>query len=284
MTGQPWRLGASTLGAVEETLAQIAATMQRHAATAVELRTAPDAPVHTGLDEVQRQTVSATFGSAGIEILAVASRVRIAAPVPDATVVAELAEHVRLAADLRARFVRVFPGASTGPAERDQVPELTDPDADARAADRLAAVQDLCTQTGVRVLVETHDSHPRGEDVARLLRAVAALHPGHTVGAIWDVLHPWRVGEALTDTARHLLPHLLDGRGYVQIKDVRSRKDTTPVLQGRGAVPLAQMLQLLATAGYTDVVSLEWERHWQPQVEPLEEALAAAAAALGTDS
>ncbi|MFD0823604.1 nitrate- and nitrite sensing domain-containing protein, partial [Micromonospora zhanjiangensis] len=67
---------------------------------------------------------------------------------------------------------------------------------------------------GVTVLLETHDSHPRGADVARILRAVD--HP--RVRAGWDLLHPWRHGEPVTATAAILRPWL----AHVQLKDVRS--------------------------------------------------------------
>lgn len=281
MRDRTWPLAASTLGAVEEGLPEIAAILQRQAASAVELRTAADAPVHTGLDARERVQIAQTFSAVGIEILAVASRVRIAAEGEDAEVVSDLVDHLRLAADLGARFVRVFPGAPAGPAAPHQVPAVTDRDqADDRAARRLAQVEGVSAETGVRVLIETHDSHPRGQDVVRILQRLGALEPEHRTGAIWDVLHPWRVGEELHESARHLLPYLVEGRGYVQIKDVPSRQDTTPVLQGSGAIPLAEFCALLRTGGYTDAVSLEWERHWRPHVEPLEEALAAAAAAL----
>lgn len=281
MTATAFPLAASTLGAVEESLEEMVATFLRHGAYAVELRTADDAPVHTGLSADARTRLAEILGAAGIEVLAVASRVRIAADGEDEGIVTDLADHLHLAKDLGARFVRVFPGAPAAPAEADQLPQLADGHAaERRAVARLARVQDLIAETGVRVLVETHDSHPRGADVARLLHLLAEVVPDHRVGAIWDVLHPWRVGEPLSETARYLMPHLVQGHGYVQIKDVPSRQDRTPVLQGTGAVPLGELMGLLRTGGYAGPLSLEWERHWQRSIEPLEEALAAAAAAL----
>lgn len=269
-------LAASTLGALDETPEQVAAAMARHGARAVELRTADDAPVHVGLTGAERAEVRALWQDAGLDILSVASRVRIADGEPGTA--DALRAHLQLAADLGAPYVRVFPGAPAAPAERDEAPRVTDPEAaDDAAVAVLDAVAADTQRLDVRVLLETHDSHPRGADVARVLARVDA---GGDFGAIWDLLHPWRVGEPLAETARALLPHLLDGRGFVQFKDVADRRAATPLLQGTGTVPLGAAVELLDAARYAGPYSLEWERHWHPEAAPLADALAAAAAAL----
>lgn len=279
MSAAAWRLAASTLGAVEETLDDVAAILVRHGVDAVELRTADDAPVNVDLSPSQRAAVRGIFDGAGIAILTVASRVRIASP--DETTPEQLHRHLDLAADLGARYVRVFPGAPAGPSAQDALPRLDDADrADTTAVERLLAAAPQARGLGIGILVETHDSHPRGVDVARILERVGSRDDALAVGAIWDLLHPWRVGEPLEDTARNLLPYLLDDRGYVQIKDVPSRQDASPVLQGAGALPLDRALALLADAGYAGPLALEWERHWHPEAAPLEHAVAAAVTAV----
>lgn len=280
-----WRLAASTLGVIEEDLATTVATLQRHGAGGVELRSAEGAFVHTGLAPAQRAAVRARFADAGIEVFAVASQVRVAAGGDDDEVVAQLGAELRLAADLGARHVRVFPGAPAARVPSDQLPTLDEDTelVDARAATRLQRVSELAAELEVWPALETHDSHPRGQDVARVLTALDRLAPGHAVGAIWDVLHPWRVGESLEDSAAHLLPHVVEGRGYVQIKDVARPADTTPVLQGTGAVPAARFLELLDSGGYRGPVSLEWERFWYPEVPGLDAALGAVAAQLAAN-
>lgn len=271
---------ASTLGVVDEDLPTTVATMQRHGVRAVEIRSADGAFVHPGVGAAHRAAVRRSFTQAGMEIFGVASRVQIMAEGDDDAVVASLVGELRLAADLGARFVRVFPGAPLcEQAPSDQVPELAEDVAtvDARGARRLAAVLDEAAGLGVTPLIETHDSHPRGADVARLLAAVDVVAPGHGVGAIWDLLHPWRVDEDLATTAELLAPHILDGRGYVQIKDVASPADVFPVLQEEGVIPGREFLSLLDELGYTGPISLEWERFWQPTAPTLDAALAAAA-------
>ncbi|WP_285709952.1 TIM barrel protein [Microtetraspora sp. NBRC 16547] len=99
-------------------------------------------------------------------------------------------------------------------------------EAERAQARRLHAVADRARVAGVRLLVETHDSHPTGRDVRRLLDAAGV--PDVT-GAIWDALHPWRHGESPVDT-------------------------------------LAEIRRLLVREGYRGWVSLEWERTWYPRV------------------
>lgn len=277
-----WKLAASTLGVVEEDLYTTVVMFQRHGIDASELRSAGGAFVHTGLTSSERLAVRDTFESAGIEIFAVASRVRIASAGDDDAVVAALKDEMRLAHDLGARFVRVFPGAPASQVPSDVLPQLEEDAgvANARAVSRLVRVIDHAHDLDVRPVLETHDSHPRGQDIARLIVALDEVQPGHPVGAIWDVLHPWRVAEPLLETADALMPHILEGRGYVQVKDVAHPGDTTPVLQGQGAVPLADFLGILANAGYDGPVSLEWERFWKPQVPALDDALEAVVKAL----
>jgi sugar phosphate isomerase/epimerase len=279
MSTRTWTLAASTLGAVEESLADVATICARHGVAAVELRTAADAPVHVDLTPDQRAEVRATFADAGTAVLTIASRVRIASP--EQGTLEALRRHLDLASDLGARYVRVFPGAPAAQAAREEVPVLQDAlRAETVAVERLLAAADQAAALGIGILVETHDSHPRGADVARILDRVDAEQTRTSIGAIWDLLHPWRVGESLEDTARSLLPYLLQDRGYVQIKDVPSRQEASPVLQGSGSIPLTAALALLGGSGYSGPLALEWERHWHRDARPLEDAVAAAVAAL----
>lgn len=278
-----WELAASTLGAPGASIEDLIPVLTTAGVRQIELRTAPDAIASIDMTAPARSALLRRFGDAGISVLAVTSNIRIAADGSRGErAVEDLHRHIALATDLGARFVRVFPGAPATETTPDLVPQIVGArgDAEARAADRLAALVTPATDTGVWPLLETHDSHPRGTDTARILRRLDETAPGHRVGAIWDILHPWRTGEPMNVTWPVLEPYIRDGRGYVQIKDVGSRRDTTPVLQGSGVVPLRNALDLLRASGYHDVLSLEWERTWYPHVPPLADALASARAAL----
>lgn len=242
----------------------------------VELRAHPEEPVHLGTGARERAAVRGRFADAGIDILAVAGYAKVAAaldPAGEAALARELTELVLLAADLGAPFVRVFPGGGDRPAEA----------AEADAVRRLAALAPLAAERGVRVLLETHDSHRTGTAAARVLGPV-----GHrSIGALWDVLHSWLGGERPADTETALAPYL----GYVQVKDVASAEDTTPLPLGTGALPLAAALAALGRAGRYgggradgrapgDWLCWEYEKRWYPGAAELPAQLAAGRAHL----
>ena len=248
------RLAFSTLGCSGRPLREVAALARSSGWTGLELRAAPDEPVHTGLTAAQRAAALAELD--GVPVLCIASYVRVAAE--GDSCVADAVAHAQLASDLGASAVRVFPGASAALA-------------DTAAVRHLAAIADRLPD-GIEIWLETHDSHPRGVDVARVLGAVG--HP--RIRAIWDVLHPWLAGEPLTVTAAALHPYL----AHVQVKDVASRDDRTPLPLGAGAIPLGDVLTLLQRQDYDGWLSLEWESKWHPAAGPLPEALAASRAHL----
>ncbi|RKE18445.1 sugar phosphate isomerase/epimerase [Streptomyces sp. TLI_171] len=227
----------------------------------LELRAAPSEPVHTALSAAERRAAARLFTAAGIAPLAVASYVGIAEPGPDRPVTDDLLAHLHLAADLGAPYVRVFPRAGDTPP----------PEAGARAAARLHRLVDAADSLGVTVLIETHDSHRSGAALAELLDAVP--HPA--VGALWDVLHTWLAEESPADSHRHLAPRL----GYVQVKDVASAADLTPLDLGAGVLPLADCLAPLAPDNW---VSWEYEAPWHPAAAPLAPQLPSALARLST--
>ncbi|MEU7163789.1 sugar phosphate isomerase/epimerase family protein [Streptomyces morookaense] len=213
----------------------------------VELRTHPEEPVHPGLLPVERAAVTAAFADAGVELLCLAGYVRVAASGPDGPVLEDLAELVRLAGELGAPYVRVFPGAGEPPAA----------EADTVAARRLGAIAPLAADSGVRVLLETHDSHSRAQDAVRILGPV-----GHgSIGALWDVLHTWRGGEQPESSLPALAPHL----GYVQVKDVASAENTAPLPLGTGVLPLAGCVGALSASGWDGWLCWEYEKRWYPQ-------------------
>jgi len=268
-------LAFSTLGCPGATLAQVLNLAVASGATGVELRAAEGEFIHPNLSRSQRLALKAAFAEAGLTVLALASYVRICAPTPqDGSVSAELRAAVDLAADLGAQNVRVFPGAGLAPADTGQAPSLELAAADALGASRLAGVASYARERGVRVLLETHDSHPRAADVLRILEL---LPEGTGAGVIWDLMHPWRHDEAPEDTARLLGRHL----AYAQYKDgVRSQgtHNVTLTLPGHGELPLLRMTELasatLAANGILDPwQSLEWEKAWHPELPPLAEAL-----------
>lgn len=239
----------STLGVPGLPIPDVVALAVEGGYQGVELRAHPEEPVHPGIGRGERTAVVEEFARAGVEILTVAGYAKVAdASVDDEVLRQELDGLLRLARDLGARNVRVFPGGG------DQDPA----ESDATAARRLAAAGEIAADFGVQILLETHDSHRTGADAARVLGPVGHPH----VGALWDVMHTWLGGEDARTTHAALGPYL----GYVQVKDIASAQDTTPVALGAGVLPLQEFLALLEDDSW---VCWEYEKRWYPQAADL---------------
>jgi sugar phosphate isomerase/epimerase len=245
------KLAFSTLGLPTAPVEQVIELAVEHGYHGVEVRASQEGPVHTGLTADERARIAGRFGAAGIAVLGVAAYPQVAAPGDDEPVLAEVEATLRLAADLGAAHVRVFPGAGSSPAA----------EADAVAARRLGAAAELAEDLGVRVLLETHDSHRGGADVARVLGLVGH----HAAGALWDVMHTWLAGEQPSATYPALAPYL----GYVQVKDIASAADTTPLPLGAGVLPLAETVEVLSRADWDGWLCWEYEKRWYPDAADL---------------
>jgi sugar phosphate isomerase/epimerase len=70
-----------------------------------------------------------------------------------------------------------------------------------------------------------------------------------------------------------LAPRLL----LAQVKDARRTPERPDgwqlTLLGQGEVPVRDMLRLLDAAAYQGWISVEWEKHWHPEIEAPELAL-----------
>ncbi|MFD3696219.1 sugar phosphate isomerase/epimerase family protein [Streptomyces sp. NPDC058646] len=233
----------STLGLPGSPLERSAALAAAHGYHGLELRAHLEEALHTGSPAAARTAALRTVEAAGVTVLGIAGYAEVAAPGDDGPVLAELHALVRLAADLEATAVRVFPGGAG-------LPEAA---ADAHAVRRLLAAAPFAERHGVRILLETHDSHRTGAAVARVLDRVG--HPG--AGALWDVLHTWLGGEAPAETREALAGHL----GYIQVKDVASARELTPLGLGEGVLPLAEAVAAVPGDGW---LCWEYEKRWYP--------------------
>lgn len=284
-----WELAASTLGAPYDSIDELASTFRATGVTKIEVAVGDEMKfTMASTDDELKAMRDELAGKAGVSIFAVDSRVQVCNPGRQDDELVESLEHCLHMADvLGARYVRVFP---TAPLDAtwtpDRLPGLVLPEGQnlagisKRGAEIISRALPTADKLGIQPLIETHDSHTNGARNALIHYYVDKLAPGNQVGSIWDIAHPWRVGEAPEVTFEYLKPYLVSGRGVVQIKDCAFPGDQTPVLQGSGRVPLAECCGLLKNGGYTGPLSLEWERRWYPQVEPLQEALFAAKRAI----
>ncbi|MFD9910830.1 sugar phosphate isomerase/epimerase family protein [Streptomyces sp. NPDC059063] len=250
------RLAFSTLGVPGLPVADVLRLATAHGYHGVELRAHPEEPVHPGIDLTERADVAAAFKDAGVSVVGIAGYVRVAAPGADQPVLDELRELLCLARDVGAPFVRVFPGGGT---------EQGAEEADATAARRLGTAAEYAADCGVRILVETHDSHRTGADVGRILGLVGHRH----AGALWDLMHAWLGGEDVAETYAALAPYL----GYVQVKDIAGADDTTPLALGSGVLPIGECVELLSRKGWDGWLCWEYEKRWYDGAVALPEVL-----------
>ncbi|MER5210471.1 sugar phosphate isomerase/epimerase family protein [Streptomyces sp. NPDC002838] len=252
------KLAFSTLGVPGLPLPEVLRLATTHGYHGVELRAHPEEPVHTGLDLTGRTDTAAAFKAAGVELLGLAGYARVAAPGDDEPVIEEIHRLLELARDLGAPFVRVFPGAAA---------EQSREEADATAARRLGTAAEYAADLGVRILLETHDSHRTGADAIRILGLVGHRH----VGSLWDIMHTWLGGEQPSETYAALSPYL----GYVQVKDIASADDTTPLPLGTGVLPLTECVDVLSRHQWDGWLCWEYEKRWYEAATPLPDLLAA---------
>ncbi|NUR86420.1 MAG: sugar phosphate isomerase/epimerase [Nonomuraea sp.] len=243
-------LAFSTLGMPGAPVEEVLSVAREYGCAGVELRCADGELITPDTDPAALGPLRAAFLRADVEVVAVCAYTRVARDSAD-----DVLHHVRLAAALGAPFVRVFGG----------VEGQDDPAGS--AVKTLTEVAERLPDNGVRVVLETHDVFLTGGDVAGVLERVGSPR----IGALWDLVNPWRAGEPAAETADRLAPYLM----HVQVKDAASPRDLAPVLPGKGAIGVRGVLSELDRIGYAGYLALEWERMWYPDAAPVQEALAA---------
>ncbi len=248
------RLAFTTLACPEWTLEQAAEAAGRYGYEGLELRLLDGELVTPSLTAEEQARVRRVCADAGLELCCLDTSLKVADP---AASLDEGYGYLELAAALGSPLIRVFGGAPNGePLETGA----------ARAGERLAALAQRGRTLGVRVALETHDTFAAGQAVAAALASVADDY----AGALWDTLHPVRVGETAEQTldligGRLLHMHIKDGNVQPNINECR--------LLGEGTVPVQEILSALVARGYHGWLAVEWEKKWQPQIAEPEVAL-----------
>ena len=161
--------------------------------------------------------------------------------------ITEIMNYVELASDMGTPYVRVLVSRSIHPAG-----EVDDDD-----------IVDVLTQLGgyagvydVTLLVETIAEYA---DTARLARVLDRVGMD-SVGALWDLHHPYRVfGEDPSVSVANLGHHL----HYCQVKDSVQVGDHFEYrMMGDGDLPLTDMFDALQNAGYDGYLTFEWVTRW----------------------
>ena len=257
MTGTS-RLAFSTLAFPGTTLARAASLGSEYGYQGIELRLIDGELIDPSMPASARSAVRQTVAAVGLPIVAVDSSIRLTDtdPGPD------ISRFLSLASEWECPLVRVFGGGlSDDPQVRFE--QL------AGAARVLEASIPLAERAGVAIGLETHDAFSSAAVVAEVLAMVDSTW----VGAVWDSHHPYRMGETPSEVYDLVGQRVL----LAQVKDARRAPERADgwqlTLLGQGEVPVREMLDLLDRGGYQGWISVEWEKHWHPEIEEPELAL-----------
>ena len=254
-------LAWSTLGSpgwsFEQTVEQAAA----NGYGALEVRMLDGQIIPSNLSAERRRQMKAVLQQHNIRIIGLGLSTRFSSPdsAERQNNVDELRRYLELANELEAPMVRTFGGNVIDGQSIEQTIDWV-------AQGLLAGVATAEAQ-GVTIVLETHDAFCRGAEVARVLAQVDSPH----VAAVWDIHHPYRMGESIEETWR-----LIGSRvKHVHIKDGIKRADGSwqLVLLGQGELPCQETIKLLYAKGYRGYLSAEWEKKWHPEIEEPEVAM-----------
>jgi sugar phosphate isomerase/epimerase len=179
----------------------------------------------------------------------------------------ELQRTAEICAALDCRLIRVFGGSLHLFA-----PDATEADRERVTDHVVARCRELAARAGaiapVSLLVETHDDWTRSDHLAQVLSRVGR----NDVGCCWDIRHTWWIAHEVPEiTWSRLEPwvrntHWKDARRIhgTPGADGPNRSDFY-VPMGEGVVPASDAYDLLR-GGYDGWMTLEWEKHWAPQI------------------
>ena len=257
----PYPLVFSTLGSPNWSLERAAEQAVADGYAGLEIRILDGQVISPRLPAERRAAIRSLMKQHGLVIAGIGASTRFSSPDADdrAKHLADLRAYLALASDLEAPIVRTFGG---GPSEGQTMADVID-----LVAASLAEAAPDAERHGVTICLETHDAFCRGQEVAGVLQQVDSPW----VKAVWDVHHPYRMGESTEDTWNYIGARL----AHVHMKDAQRRADGSWKLKlmGEGEVPCREIIRLLASKGYDGYICAEWEKAWHPEVEEPEIAI-----------
>ena len=165
---------------------------------------------------------------------------------------AEIEEYIRLANRLGASYIRLL---------GDRNADIEGPVDDEVVLRALKEVLPLAEEMNVTLLVETNGVYT---DTARL-RDLLTRAESDSVGALWDMHHPYRfAGESPETTVQNLGVYIK----YTHTKDsVMENGRVRYRMMGEGDLPIGDMIRALRSVNYEGFVTLEWLRAYAPDLE-----------------
>lgn len=250
----------SSLGCPSLDLEAALALASRLGIGAVELRVLErrlDLPAYLAERHGSPSALAERLGSAPAKIHSFSTSLALANPSAESR--AEFLAYVPWAEALGIPWLRAFDGGRPGD--------------EAKLAETLAWWAEERARLGCRcdLMVETHDCL---YDAAAILRLLA-LRPGTPI--LWDAGNTWLHS---AEDPLETWAAAKDAVVHIHVKDA-VRCDQTPhpwrmVLPGTGEFPFRRLMERLERDGYDRFVSLEWEKHWHPELPSLAEAVSSA--------
>ena len=159
----------------------------------------------------------------------------------------EVTRYIELASDMGTPYVRLLLSRDIHPVGGVN---------DAYIVDLLQQMGDIASIYDVTLLVETTSEYA---DTARLASVLDQVGMD-SVGALWDLHHPYRLnGEAPATSVANLGRHLR----YCQVKDSVQVGDRFEYrMMGEGDLPLYDMFDALVASGYDGYMTFEWVTRW----------------------
>lgn len=208
---------------------------------------------------------------AGLAVSCISSGIQLTAgdPAKIAEGDTELERVAEICAVLDCRQIRVFGGALSLAGEGAERATVLP-----RAAERLRVLTQRARAIApVELLVETHDDWTASLHCVELLEAAGA----EGVGCCWDVKHTYWVSEETPAASLARLRPWLQNTHWKDARALRrdypgeeiTRRGRTPgwlCPMGEGIIPLADAAHLLFALHYDGWFTLEWEKHWLPDI------------------
>lgn len=245
-----------------EEVAQKAATMHAYG---VELRAkTPQLHINTETSIARVREIRRMFEDQGVKIIAITGYTQFSSPSAHDRRENEeqLERNVELCATLGADYVRTFIGMPPLGIPMEEICRY--------AGESLRRVSENCREIPSQILIETHDFASTGKVMRRILDCVG--DGCDNIGAIWDISHPPKHQELPQQTWNEIGDRIRS----VHIKDeYETRLPNGEIHQcfpGLGILPLKKCLQTLKSAKYNGYYVVEWERAFNMNLEPLEDA------------
>ena len=249
------KLSFSTVGCPDWTFDDICASAKDFGYDAIEIRGMGNELSATKLSIFSDFYIDATMEklrNVGLDISMFASNAVIGFPDIAEASKEEAFEYVDLANKAGVPFVRLMISPRPGVDEVDLNV----------AASLYNEICEYAKDKNVTPLIETNGIFAESKVLAGFIEKI----PSENKGVLWDINHPCRYfGESAKQTFDNIGKYVK----YLHIKDsVQSPGGKIEYrMTGYGDLPIFDIIKLLSSIGYDGVLSLEWTKRWQPDLQ-----------------